>query len=388
MLSGINEVQGSAPALAAIRARTLTLLPAENSASSIGEHERCTLEETGRRLADILDIPCAGTYRETGAYLHPLYFVPQDTLEAKQAAALGIRGEDDLFGGVVPFPFVATKAITHPLVAPDAAAPPGWSHEFDTRISKVVNRGYSAFSLDDAWVAGLRLLGHGPLRLKPAHARGGRSQAVAASAAELDRALAALDEMTAARGIAIEENLLKQRTFSVGIVRLPGIEMAYFGRQRTTRDNEGERVYAGSDIVAVKGGLDALLDLDMVAEIRTAIEQASVYDAAANACFPGLYASRRNYDVIQGLAADGSRRSGVLEQSWRIGGATGAEIAALEAFRADPAARAIEASSYEVYGPCEAPPAGAAIYFIGEDPEVGPLTKYALVRERWPYASV
>ena len=26
--------------------------------------------------------------------------------------ALGIRGEEDLFGGVVPFPFVATKAIS------------------------------------------------------------------------------------------------------------------------------------------------------------------------------------------------------------------------------------------------------------------------------------
>lgn len=44
------------------------------------------------------------------------YFVPCDTLcDLGQARRLGIHGADDLFGGVVPRPFVATKLISHPL---------------------------------------------------------------------------------------------------------------------------------------------------------------------------------------------------------------------------------------------------------------------------------
>ena len=83
--------------------------------------------------------------------------------------------------------------------------------------------------------------------------------------------------------------------------------------------------------------------------IRTAVGQARVYDAATSV-FPGLFASRRNYDVAQGANARGQWRSGVLEQSWRVGGATGAEIAALEAFRADPGLQVVHTSTVEVYG--------------------------------------
>ena len=82
-----------------------------------------------------------------------------------------MRTEDDLFGGVVPHPFVATKAITHPLVEPDAAAPEGWSHGFARRVRSVVLPGFTAFTLQDARKAGLRLLERGPVRLKPAAQR-------------------------------------------------------------------------------------------------------------------------------------------------------------------------------------------------------------------------
>jgi hypothetical protein len=97
-------------------------------------------------------------------------------------------------------------------------------------------------------------------------------------------------------------------------------------------------------------------------------------------CFPGLFASRRNYDVAQGLDAGGRRRCGVLEQSWRAGGASGAEVAALEAFRAEPALRAVRASTGEFYGERETPPPPhATVYFRGVDERVGPITKYAVV---------
>jgi len=104
-----------------------------------------------------------------------------------------------------------------------------------------------------------------------------------------------------------------------------------------------------------------------------------MYDAVATECFPGLFASRRNYDVARGRDPAGRWRSGVLEQSWRAGGASGAEIAALEAFRADPGLRAVRASSVETYGESEAPPPHATVYFRGVDESAGPMTKYATV---------
>jgi hypothetical protein len=68
----------------------------------------------------------------------------------------------------------------------------------------------------------------------------------------------------------------------------------------------------------------------------------------------------------------------VLEQSWRAGGATGAEIAALEAFRADPEREVVTAECVEVYGECDVPE-GAVVYFRGVDPKAGQLTKYTIV---------
>ena len=124
--------------------------------------------------------------------------------------------------------------------------------------------------------------------------------------------------------------------------------------------------------------IDALLGLDLSDEARLAVSQAHIYDRAAMELFPGLLASRRNYDVAEGLDPRGQRRSGVLEQSWRMGGASGAEIAALEAFRAEPTLEAIRASTFEMYDEVEPPP-HAIVYFRGEDERIGPMTKYTIV---------
>jgi hypothetical protein len=92
--------------------------------------------------------------------------------------------------------------------------------------------------------------------------------------------------------------------------------------------------------------------------------------------------SVRQGDVVafsaEGRDGAGRHRSGVLEQSWRLGGASGAEIGALEAFRADPSLKIVRAMTREVYGETPALPPDAVIYFSGVDPSVGALTKYAL----------
>src|SRR3712207_8096384 len=75
-----------------------------------------------------------------------IYFVPSCTLIGlEQARQLGISGEDDLFGGVVPYLFVASKAISHPPVEPIAQAPEGWSDAFPDLLRRAVLRVYSAF---------------------------------------------------------------------------------------------------------------------------------------------------------------------------------------------------------------------------------------------------
>lgn len=95
----------------------------------------------------------------------------------------------------------------------------------------------------------------------------------------------------------------------------------------------------------------------------------------------GLVASRRNYDVISGRTATGEMKCAVLEQSWRIGGATGAEVAALQAFAERPQLRHIGAATVERYGHDRMPLEGSTVYFHGVDPRLGPHLKYAFVDE-------
>jgi hypothetical protein len=342
-------------------------------------HEQIARAGIARRLAALMGFEYGGEYDRSTRYAGRVYFVPSCTLVGlKQARQLGITGEDDLFGGVVPYPFVATKAITHPLVEPHAQAPEGWSDAFPDLVKEAVLRGYSVFTPEQAQVAAQRLLEYGPIRLKPVHATAGRGQRVVTSMTELVGALETIDPADLAEaGLVLEENLSAVTTYSIGQVRVADLTASYYGTQRLTADNAGDEVYGGSDLVVARGGFDALSRLPLTQSVRLALEQARAYDAATSV-FSGMFASRRNYDVVQGLDAHGQQRSGVLEQSWRIGGATGAEIAALEVFRADPRLEMVRASTYEIYGASESPPPHATVYFTGEDEHVGWLTKYAV----------
>jgi hypothetical protein len=350
-------------------------------ASDRAAHDHATCHEIARKLAAIKGYRYAGEYDDRASYPRALYFVPTDTLiGVEQARALGIAGERDLFGGIVPHPFVATKSISHPLVDDKACAPDGWSAAFAQRVRAGVLHGFSAFSVDDAMRAAMRLFAHGPVRVKRALGIGGHGQAVATDRQALERALTEADPDEVLRyGISLEQDLVDVTTYSVGQVRVDDLVASYCGTQRLTANNAGKEVYGGSDLLVVRGDFDALLALKPAAAVRHAVEQARRYDNAAFECFAGLVASRRNYDVAQGTDVRGRARSGVLEQSWRVGGASGAEVAALAAFRADPALAAVRASSTEVYGTNASPPPHATIYFRGNDDRAGPLTKYSLI---------
>ena len=345
------------------------------------EHDRATQRGLAARLAalmrcdfDEVDAVAAVPRGDLG------YVVPDVTITSLETArALGIRGEEDLFGGVVPFPFVATKTISHPLIGPAAAAPPGWQADFPERVRAVALPGWSAFSPSDARAAGRRLLQDGDVRVKLASGIGGSGQSVAHGEAELDAQLAAIAPAAFADGVVIERNLVDVRTYSVGLVRVGSLRASYIGTQRTTRSRHGKEVYGGSSIEVARGGFDALEALALEDGARRAIAMARAYHDAALACFGAMFASRSNYDVAEGRDPTGQQRIGVLEQSWRLGGASGAEVAALEALSDDPALQTVRASTTEVHGPDAPIPDGATLYFCGVDDRLGPITKYAQV---------
>lgn len=352
-----------------------------NGESSRAAHDHATCREIARGLAAIKGSAFAGEYDARASYRHTPYFVPTDTLIGiDEARALGIVSDTDLFGGVVPYAFVATKCISHPLVDERAQAPEGWSDTFGERVRGAVLEGFAAFATDDAMRAGLRLFTHGPVRIKRALGIGGHGQTVVRDERALEQVLADADVDEVARyGIALEQDLVDVTTHSVGQARVDDLIASYCGTQRLTRNNHGQQVYGGSDLLVARGGYDELLALNPAPETRRAVLQARLYDKAAFDCYAGLLASRRNYDVVEGADAAGGRRCGVLEQSWRVGGASGAEVAALAAFRDDASLDAVRASSTEVYGAHVSPPSGAAVYYDGVDERAGPLMKYVQV---------
>jgi len=343
-----------------------------------GGHELASHLWVAERLAGLLGMSYGGIGRDTERRPHgERYVVPYRTLNAREARRFGISGPPDLFGGVVNEDFVGTKLITHGLVHAGSVAPPGWSERFAQRVADVVLPGYSVFTPGDLRTAVAQLLREGSVRIKSPWDAGGLGQRVVAALDELGPLLETagpgpwLDG-----GFVVERNLDEVATVSVGQVMLEGISASYVGRQRLTRNHQGLSVYGGTDLLCTPGGLEALRQLPLTGDQRLAVEQARCYHDEALQCFPNTYASRANYDVAQGRDAGGRWYSGVLEQSWRIGGASAAEIEAVSALLAYPARRTVWAATRESYDPREPVPSDAKIVYYGEDAQAGFLIKY------------
>jgi hypothetical protein len=342
-------------------------------------HEGHALLAVARTLARLKEYEFVeGDADEHGPGAHR-YVVPDETLLAGEATALGIGSPHDLFGGVVPHEFVRTKAIAHPLVDDGAACPRGWSTSFTERVCDVVLPGFTAFDRRDVLRAASALLSEGPIRLKRPRAAGGRGQRVASSVDEVARFAAELpDEELRAVGLVLEADLDDVRTVSVGQIVFGDLVVSYHGHQQLTRDNEGRAVYGGSVLSCVRGDWSVLERSRMPADLRRAVVQARRFDAATEE-YGGLIVSRRNYDVGQGVDGRGRWRSGVLEQGWRCGGASGAEAIALEEFTRDPTRCALQVAAVERYGEALDVPRGAVVHFHGVDPACGPMVRYAIV---------
>jgi hypothetical protein len=344
-------------------------------------HEVETNRALARWLAHILGLKYGGSYNPELHGGRDLYLLPTQTLVgAAQARQLGVKGPEDLWGGYVDHDFICTKAISHGLLSKEAVAPEGWSPLFAERIRNVVLDGLSVHALEDARPAATHLLYTGPIRLKPVHACAGRGQEVIRSLDEFDAILARPDAAQLfGEGVVLEQDLHDVVTHSVGQSFIGDHVISYCGDQYLTRDGQGEEVYGGSNLLVVQGYYQDLLRLDLPDDVRLAIEQAQTFDNAADEAYPGFYASRRNYDIAQGLDSDGQRRSGVLEQSWRMGGASSAEVAALQSFVNNAGLRAIYVSSVETY--VDQPlPADAIEVYRGPAENSDFLLKYVTVK--------
>lgn len=336
-------------------------------------HEHASLMYFATRLAAL-------TGRRVDPQAADGYFIPIETLLQEQAQALGIRQETQLFGGVVPLPFVATKLISHGLWPQgEGAAPQGWAHALAEALGDAVLPGYSVFTANDLRAAVTALLATGPVRCKLAAARGGNDQKVVTDPAALQAWMEGLRAEDIAAGVVAEVDLYPADTFSVGCVRVPGHEIAYFGTQRNIRTPNGGTVYGGSQLRVVRGGFDALQSTQLPNGGADAVRCVQRYEAAIEQAYPTMFASRRNYDLVRGRDGEGRLRCGVLEQSWRFGGASMAEMLAMEALSADAALQSVDAWTYETYE-SEPVPEHAVVTFQGEVAGCGFLTKYAMVQ--------
>src|SRR5262245_47260588 len=93
-------------------------------------YERKRHESLARIIAEIKNYDFAGAYDPGCHRTSHLYFVPHHTILATELAdEVGIHTTDDLFGGVVPYWFVATKAVIHGVAHLDAARPAKWDDD-------------------------------------------------------------------------------------------------------------------------------------------------------------------------------------------------------------------------------------------------------------------
>lgn len=280
------------------------------------------------------------------------YLLPLHTLLLSEAQRLGVSTPQDLYGGVVPYEFTKAKVVSHPLQQVSMEAPTGWAHELGHELRPYTLKGYSAFSVQDAFWVARGLVHEGPIRIKLAHSNASQGQFICTHYTDIAALLQqAAYEPLIEKGVVIEENLTDSTTYSVGQTEVAGLVISYIGEQRATLNLAKKATYGGTRLLAVRGDYEQLrqhLDAPLLLKI---LEFARQYEQRIFSYYPTLFASRRNYDVIHGRSWDGEMRLGVLEQSWRMGGASMAELYALEALLVDPTLQSQHAWTQEHYTP-------------------------------------
>lgn len=325
---------------------TRSVLPYQGT-SQPSSADAITQQKLAQQLVTIFQ---QATQQAAPTSLTKPYLLPLNSLLSTEAKTLGVESIHDLYGGVVPYEFAKTKVLSHPLFQPSYAAPEGWSYDLGQDLLPYTLKGYSAFSVQDAFWTARGLIHEGPIRIKFAHAAASQDQFVCNHYQEVtDLLLQSRFQALLEQGVVIEEQLIDTTTYSVGQTEVAGILISYVGEQSQTPNHEQLPTYGGTHLLAVQGGYEELSEVVSTPVLIRAIALAQNYERCIQSAFPQFYASRRNYDVIYGTAWDGSDRAGVLEQSWRMGGASMAELLAISAFLDAPSLTSVQAWTQERY---------------------------------------
>lgn len=347
--------------------------------SSDSHHTVASAEAIATRLAALTGrelLPTLQSFDENDE----AFFVPTFALVRQ-------NGNPDMtverfYGGIVHCGFMATKLVTHPHWHDGDNLPEGWTGSFAACLQDCVLPGFSVFSHEHALEAASTLLKEHKVRFKNPYASGGTDQNVIETVHSLDRFLETISDGDIANGLVVEEDVENATTYSVGQVQIDNHVGSYLGRQYTSHDRQGNAVYAGSRLRVVRGNWRALLQRLQSPVTRKIVEKAIRYDEAARQHL-GLVASRRNYDVLVGPITENGVRCGVLEQSWRVGGASPAEILAMEKLMQDESVTAVQAFLRESRDEAPTFRDDDFIVYSGEDDFGQPLHKYARIEKTY-----
>ena len=149
--NSVSRIAAPARALPPIASRNGVALYFSRLGTPMYAHEKVTLSRVAELIGEIRGIDSHNNQKRP--HSDSIFFVPDDALMLDEALQLGILDENGLYGGVVPYPIVKTKVITHDLVSNASARPDGWSCSFARATQDVVLPGYTVFSVE---VLGMR----------------------------------------------------------------------------------------------------------------------------------------------------------------------------------------------------------------------------------------
>lgn len=329
------------------------LIAHQQAKKVFSEADQMTQQLLSQRLATLLNLQLV-TPKEPFApdSLEPseCFYVPNHTLLPQEADALSIKSLHDLYGGVVPYAFLLNKTLSHPIHHLSMDSPEGWNNDLALALQPYVLKGRSAFNTQDALWTAEGLIHNGPLRIKLASANAGRGQWIVNNHEEVvDLLNQAQYQPFFEQGVIFEEALHNTVTFTIGQTEIGNHIISYCGEQEVTMDLKDQPAYGGSAISVVRGGYDQLESALIFDQHKEALRLVQQYERHIFNAFPQIYASRRNYDVLQGTNANGHKCLSVIDHSWELGGASMAELLALEAFAADSSLHRIRTWTKERY---------------------------------------
>ncbi len=293
------------------------------------------------------------------------YLLPHKPISLEEGRQFGIINPDQIFGAVIE-PIYAEKSIFHKTVPNAKFVPSKFPHEFATFLNDkgIVLIGYTAFSIEDVEKA-YDLITDAGYAVRVKHPLGSSStKQFRAKSKKQVLDFVRSEEVATLRkfGMILEVNLLNPNDkradvegFSGGWTQLEGNIYSYLGRQMFAETGTTDR-YIGTRLQMVRGSVDNL------GEVADSLVYQDVYRqlekvAEATKLLPYLIGSRMNFDFIygvregiDGIILDESPSVYVVEQSFRVGGASGAELVGIEYLKNNHEEASVTAVSRVHYG--------------------------------------